>query len=106
MILIAHRGNTSGPNPEKENNPQYVDKAIDSGYNVGYINGTAQNISGFAGKNALKNQDNTMVFGEERLGKGSIIYMVDNPMFRSFWENGKLLLVNAIFYVNNSKVRI
>ncbi len=34
MILIAHRGNTSGPNPEKENNPQYVDKAIDSGYNV------------------------------------------------------------------------
>lgn len=79
---------------------------LDSGYNVGYINGTAQNISGFAGKNALKNQDNTMVFGEERLGKGSIIYMVDNPMFRSFWENGKLLLVNAIFYVNNSKVRI
>ena len=43
---------------------------------------------------------------QERLGKGSIIYMVDNPMFRSFWENGKLLLVNAIFYVNNSKVRI
>ena len=34
MILIAHRGNIDGPNPEMENNPQYIDKAIDSGYNV------------------------------------------------------------------------
>ena len=34
MILIAHRGNIAGPNPEMENNPQYIDKAIDSGYNV------------------------------------------------------------------------
>ena len=34
MILIAHRGNINGPNIEMENNPEYVDKAIDSGYNV------------------------------------------------------------------------
>ena len=34
MILIAHRGNIDGPNPKMENNPQYIDKAIDSGYNV------------------------------------------------------------------------
>ena len=34
MILIAHRGNITGPNPEMENNPHYIDKAIDSGYNV------------------------------------------------------------------------
>ena len=34
MILIAHRGNTEGPRPEKENNPRYIDRAIDLGYDV------------------------------------------------------------------------
>ena len=34
MILIAHRGNISGPSPEKENNPRYIDFAIEAGYNV------------------------------------------------------------------------
>lgn len=34
MILIAHRGNVSGPQPEFENNPLYLDKAIKLGYDV------------------------------------------------------------------------
>lgn len=34
MILIAHRGNTKGPNKELENSPQYIDKAIEEGYDV------------------------------------------------------------------------
>ena len=58
--------------------------------------------SGFAGKDALSNLNNTLVFGEERMGSGSFIYMADNPLFRSFWENGKLFLVNSIFFVNNN----
>ena len=33
-LLIAHRGNITGPNPEKENHPEYIDKAIACGYNV------------------------------------------------------------------------
>ena len=74
---------------------------LDSGYNVAYLNDT--NVySGFAGKNALKQLDQTLVFGEERMGSGSFIYMVDNTLFRSFWENGKLFLVNSIFMVNNN----
>ena len=28
MILISHRGNINGPNPEMENNPEYIQKAI------------------------------------------------------------------------------
>ncbi|SHH36462.1 M14 family metallopeptidase [Winogradskyella jejuensis] len=74
---------------------------LDNGYNVGHISDTKV-FSGFAGKNALNNLENTLVFGEERMGSGSFIYMADNPMFRSFWENGKLFLVNAIFFVNNN----
>lgn len=29
MIYIAHRGNTQGPNPEYENNPDYIDEALE-----------------------------------------------------------------------------
>jgi len=81
-------------------------KFLDSGYNVGYIKGEAVSVSGFSGSEAKDNLENSLVFGEERKGKGSIIYLVDNVLFRSFWENGKLFLVNSIFFVNNNKFRI
>lgn len=34
MILISHRGNTTGPNPEQENHPDYIDNAISLGFDV------------------------------------------------------------------------
>lgn len=34
MILIAHRGNINGPNPEYENSPDYIQKALDLGFYV------------------------------------------------------------------------
>jgi hypothetical protein len=34
MILIAHRGNFKGRNPEKENNPDYIKDAVERGYYV------------------------------------------------------------------------
>lgn len=76
---------------------------LDSGYNVGYIKDEPVVVSGFAGNKATKGLTNSLVFGEERMGSGSIIYMVDDVLFRSFWENGKLLFVNAIFFVNNNR---
>jgi hypothetical protein len=33
MLLIAHRGNIIGPNPEKENTIDYIQQAIKLGYN-------------------------------------------------------------------------
>jgi len=71
-------------------------------FNVSYLGDNPTQVSGFAGSNTLKKLNNSLVFGEERIAKGSIIYMVDDVMFRSFWENGKLFLVNAIFFVNNN----
>ena len=79
---------------------------INQGYNVGYIDGDAISVAGFSGEVAKNNLKNSLVFGEKRLGKGSIIYMVDDVLFRSFWENGKLFLANAIFFVNNNKFRL
>lgn len=34
MILISHRGNISGKNPESENSPEYIVEAIELGYSV------------------------------------------------------------------------
>ncbi len=34
MILISHRGNINGSNPEMENKPEYIQEALDLGYDV------------------------------------------------------------------------
>lgn len=57
-------------------------------------------FSGFAGSDAIKSINESLVFGTQRMGSGNVIYMVDNPLFRGFWENGKLFFANALFMVN------
>lgn len=66
--------------------------------NVGVIKSANDHLSGFAGETVLKKVDKSLVFGVEELGRGSIIYIVDNPLFRSFWYDGKLLFANALFF--------
>jgi hypothetical protein len=39
------------------------------------------------------------LFGVQDMGRGAISYLADNVMFRSFWENGKLMFCNAVFLV-------
>lgn len=34
MILISHRGNITGPNPERENSKDYISEALRQGYSV------------------------------------------------------------------------
>jgi len=34
MILISHRGNISGPDPERENSPEYIIEALNLGVDV------------------------------------------------------------------------
>ena len=70
----------------------------ENGWNVGVLRKDAQ-IAGFVGtklKNRLK--DGTL-FGVQEIGQGTVVYLSDNPLFRSFWENGKLLFCNAVFMV-------
>lgn len=55
---------------------------------------------GFVGSNIRKKLDNTVSFAVDYKGNGTVIYMVDNPLFRGFWENGNLLFSNALFLVN------
>lgn len=34
LLLISHRGNISGPNPSRENQPTYINEALYKGYHV------------------------------------------------------------------------
>ncbi len=56
-------------------------------------------VSGFAGSEARKDIGQSLVFGVQKQGDGQVIYMVDDPLFRGFWENGKLFFANALFMV-------
>ena len=73
-------------------------KFLEKGYNAGYLSENAKPSSGFVGSNVKNIQKNSLVFGEQKLGKGSIIYFVDNPLFRGFWYSGKILFSNALFF--------
>ena len=78
---------------------------LEKGINVAYFTEESKNISGYAGSLAVKNISESLLFGEEQKGRGSIIYMVDNPLFRSFWDNGKLFLANAVFLLNSDMIK-
>ena len=73
---------------------------LENGSAVYLAEGANEPVSGFAGYDAKKKIAETMIFGTENLGRGQVIYMVDNPLFRGFWENGKLFFANALFMVN------
>lgn len=72
---------------------------LDSG-NAAYLEENSKPVAGFAGSEAQKKIKNTLVFGAERHGRGHVVYFVDNPLFRGFWENGKLFFANALFMLN------
>lgn len=72
---------------------------LDGGWNVGIIASAESHISGVAGDKVKEQLAKSLVFGVENKGAGAIIYMADNPLFRAFWENGKLLVANALFLV-------
>lgn len=74
---------------------------LEQGSNVGVLKGNAKPVSGFAGSKAVEKLDDSLVFGVQQVGNGSVIYFVDNPLFRGFWENGKLMFSNAVFMVGN-----
>jgi uncharacterized membrane protein len=67
---------------------------------VAYLEKDNNPVAGFAGSEAKKKIVETMVFGVEDFGRGQVVYMIDNPLFRGFWENGKLFFANALFMVN------
>ena len=67
------------------------------GWNVGVIRKT-QPVAGFVGNTIKKNLKDAVLIGELPIGRGSMTFFADDPLFRSFWENGKMLFANAVFF--------
>jgi hypothetical protein len=70
----------------------------EDGWNVGVIR-KDNYVSGFTGNKVKERLKDGLIFGVQDLGRGKVVYLADDPLFRSFWENGKLLFCNAVFLV-------
>jgi hypothetical protein len=71
---------------------------LENGWNVGRLT-SASPRAGFTGYKARKALQNSLAFGVQNMGAGEVVYLIDQPVYRAFWENGKLLLGNAVFLV-------
>ncbi|HQV06934.1 MAG TPA: hypothetical protein PKW62_09260, partial [Chitinophagaceae bacterium] len=68
------------------------------GWNVGVIK-KDDKVAGFVGANLQRKLQDGLIFGVQQMGRGTITYLTDDVLFREFWENGKLLFCNAVFFV-------
>ncbi len=71
---------------------------LEDGWNVGVLL-EEPHVSGFVGSEVEVNLRESLILGVETVGRGEVVYMVDNPIFRAFWYNGRMLLANAVFLV-------
>lgn len=71
---------------------------MDGQWNVGVLKKNNY-IGGFVGAATRKKLADGLIFGVDQIGRGTAVYLGDNALFRSFWENGKLLFSNAVFMV-------
>lgn len=72
---------------------------LSKAWNVGLLKPNSY-VAGIAGKSIRKKLTEGLLFGVQPSGKGNIIYLSGDVLFRSFWEGGKQLFVNALFLVN------
>ncbi|HEY6505009.1 MAG TPA: M14 metallopeptidase family protein [Chitinophagaceae bacterium] len=68
----------------------------EGGWNAGVIKKDNQ-VAGFVGFKLKTKLKDGLVFGVQNMGRGTVIYLSDNVLFRNFWENGKLMFCNAVF---------
>jgi len=71
---------------------------LKDGWNVGVIKKDSY-TAGFVGHNLKEKIKEGLSIGAQDYGRGSIVYLADDPIFRCFWENGKMLFTNAVFLV-------
>jgi hypothetical protein len=81
----------------KQDNAIY-DFIKEGGWNVGVIKKEKQ-VAGFVGSRLTNRLQDGLLFGTQDIGNGTVTYLADDVLFRSFWENGKLLFSNAVFLV-------
>ncbi len=68
---------------------------LEKGDNIGFITDNKP-VAGFAGYKFQKKVTNTGVIVSEKIGKGTVVYLSDDPYFRAYWKSGRVLLGNLI----------
>jgi len=68
---------------------------LKEGWNIGLAD---RPRAGFVGSNIRSGLKGKLNIGLQPMQRGKVIYMVDNPLYRSFWVAGKQLVANAIFF--------
>ncbi|MFM8710341.1 MAG: hypothetical protein ACKOC7_03605, partial [Sphingomonadales bacterium] len=69
----------------------------ENGWNVGVIKQDPP-LSGFVGSKLRPQIKDALSIGQLPVGRGSVTVFTDDILFRSFWESGKLMLCNAVFF--------
>lgn len=72
---------------------------LENGWNVGYINKKVES-SGFIGHKVKADLKESVCIGTIKRGKGKIVILMDNPVYRGFWKQGGFLLSNAVFILD------
>lgn len=68
------------------------------GWNVGYLK-KENYLSGFVGYKLKPKLKDGVLYAVQNMRRGAVIYLTDDIIFRNFWQNGKLMLANAVFLV-------
>ncbi|PWS27971.1 zinc carboxypeptidase [Pedobacter yonginense] len=66
------------------------------GWNVGLVNDKSL-MAGVVGKKVREELKSGLLIGVQDFGRGQVVYLANDPLFRNFWEGGKTLFGNAIF---------
>lgn len=66
------------------------------GWNVGQFKDKSL-MAGVVGKKVREDLKTGLLIGVQDSGKGQIVYIASNPLFRNFWEGGKTLFANILF---------
>ncbi|RDC56684.1 zinc carboxypeptidase [Pedobacter chinensis] len=66
------------------------------GWNVGQINDKSL-MAGVVGKKVREELKSGLLIGVQDFGRGQVVYLANDPLFRNFWESGKTLFGNIIF---------
>jgi len=65
-------------------------------WNVGIIQEDGR-VSGHTGYRAEERLEGSLAFGVQSDGSGEWVFLMDNPLFRGFWQSGLQLFANAVF---------
>lgn len=70
---------------------------LEDGYNIGYLKPDSY-VAGVVGEKVKRKIAEGTLYAQQEMGRGQVYYISTGIIFRNFWEAGKQLMVNAVFF--------